>query len=524
MNHCRSWYILVDHSVYSSTYSGSRTDLNFTITQSFSSNQWHESTSQLLNLTGSGKWFGERLTLSRTNTPNFYADGIAEIVSHEASVSFANGASYVPISLLSLNPGTVPSPTTQNASHVGHSLINDLISQNNISSNSWGLHVGSGAFNITGSMYLGGYDQNRVIEAPAIFSSHKLTLTSITLGTTSGLSPWSSQELQQNYLRANGSTLDTLEASADPSVPYLYLPADTCSALASVLPIKPYSDLNLYSWDTSNSTYHDMISSPSFLNLTFPDSSHQPISIRLPLSLLNLTLDAPIVTTPTPYFPCRPSSPSLSTAWALGRAFLQAAYIGRDNDADVFWLAQAPGPKLPTTDPVVKTISSTDRTIAQYPAAPKWEDTWAGVLKPLTSASSSSSPSPSTSSSSSPAPSSPQPLTPAAKAGIAIGALAAAALLCLLIFIIFRRRKRGQQSPTSLPPLKRYAAELMQPGPSNDWGYHARNKAPGAIEARHEAPGGWQPAEVEGSGIVGKWMAGQGLVEVQGSKRFGGER
>ena len=516
----------------SSTYSGSRTDLNLTKTQKYSSNQWHAPTSQNLNLTGSGNWFGERITLRRDNPPSdFFADNVTEIVSHNASISFANGTSYVPISLLSLNPGTVSSPTTLNASAVGYSLLSESALDRNIPSNSWGLHIGSGAFNITGSMYFGGYDQNRVIEEPATFSDNVLSLTSITLGTISGVSPWDSQDLSQNYLKANGSIVNTLQAAVDPSLPYLYLPADTCLALARVLPIRLDTGLNLYIWDTSRSGYNDIISSPSFLNFTFSDSSQKPVSIKVPFSLFNLTLDTPITTTPTPYFPCMSSSPSNLEPWSLGRAFLQAAYIGQNNDAKVFWLAQAPGPKLPTTSPIVKTISSSDKTILKYSGAPSWEDTWSEVLKPLT-ASSATNGSPSTASGNEPSPSpSNSSLSSGAKAGIAVGVIIGVLLLAIfaLLTIRYRRQQRSssekgsRKRPQSFQP---HGAELVQPGPHNDWGFP--NKASGmeqtgnpppfhaSSRVRHETHG-WNPTEVSGDAL------GQRVVEVQGDDGFRGE-
>ena len=442
---------------------------------------------------------------------------ISEIVSHNSSITFPNGTSYVPISLLSLNPQTVPNPSTLNASKVGFSLLGMLDFQNNISSKSWGLHVGSGAFNITGSMYFGGYDQNRVIERPATFTNNTIELNSITLGTTSGVSPWTNGELNENFLKANGSIVDTLPATADPSVPYLYLPGDTCSALASALPVVLNTDLDLYLWDTSSTAYSDIVSSPSFLNFTFAPSSGEPISIKVPFALLNLTLDFPVVPAPTPYFPCRPSSPSIPDPWRLGRAFLQAAYIGQNNDADVFWLAQAPGPNLPTTDPVVKTIASTDRSIAQYsPGAPKWEDTWSDVLKPLTS----TSPATGNSTNSPPPPATDSSLSGGAKAGIAVGVIIGVFLLALLAFLVIRHRRRQQQTPGAAanapvpPPKDVHGMESMQPGQYNDWVYG--NKTPGMAQGSHpplsytqpnvthEAPHGWQPTEVPGDSVVNR--------------------
>jgi hypothetical protein len=70
------------------------------------------------------------------------------------------------------------------------------------------------------------------------------------------------------------------------------------------------------------------MSSPSALKFSFnTDSGNGDISV--PFALLNLTLDYPLVSTPTQYFPCASYTPSDDSLYHLGRALLQAVFLGQ---------------------------------------------------------------------------------------------------------------------------------------------------------------------------------------------------
>jgi hypothetical protein len=85
----------------------------------------------------------------------------------------------------------------------------------------------------------------------------------------------------------------------------------------------------LYFWDTTHSTYNLIASSPAFLSFTFRlnSSLSQNLTINVPFALLNLALASPIVDEPTQYLPLRPGQ-GPGGIYGLGRAFLQAAFIG----------------------------------------------------------------------------------------------------------------------------------------------------------------------------------------------------
>ncbi|KAL9633440.1 MAG: hypothetical protein Q9164_004695 [Protoblastenia rupestris] len=108
-------------------------------------------------------------------------------------------------------------------------------------------------------------------------------------------------------------------------------------------------------------------------------------TVVIPFALLNLTLTPPLVKAPTSYFPCRPyqvsssgNADSRTLQYYLGRAFLQGAFVGQNWDTGSYFLAQAPGPRLPESQVVI--IDSDDTSILAIEDAPVWEDTWKGVL------------------------------------------------------------------------------------------------------------------------------------------------
>lgn len=314
-----------------------------------------------------------------------------------------------------------------------------------IPSTSYGLQVGSVYPNVSGSLVLGGYDSARCLTEPLISDSQSVTLTGISLNVSSGGYAYenASSIPIQNLLRANGSAVEKLEVYPDPGVPYLYLPQDTCDAIAAHLPVTYNADFNLYLWNTSSSSYTDIISSPHYLEFMFSGGSSGPSSttINIPFALLNLTLGTPLVSSDTQYFPCSPWTPS-SAGYYLGRSFLQGALLAQNWNTSTLFLAQAPGPGV--TDTYIKTIAYTDTTISLAGSQPSWDSTWSSTLKALpvntnstTSGTTSGTTSKSSTSSS---------LSGGAIAGIVIGVIALLALIAVLVFFVRRRGRRNQAS------------------------------------------------------------------------------
>ena len=407
-------------------------------------------TGELLNTTESaGYWHEESIAISDYGDPNWYwAPGLSQVTSTLTNAFFPNGSSYVPLSLFTLDPAEVYLPNDPNNTVTFVSLLNDMytLSPTRITSMSWGMHIGSYAQKIDGSLVIGGYDQARIIGNPGTFSNSGVNLSSITLGSSTGGFNWTTDILRHDFLSSQGSdstinsvtgTSNSINVSLVSGAPYLYLPNSVCSSLASVLPISYNAGLNLYTWNTNDTSYKSIVTSPTYMNFTFTDSRNTPLSVNLPFALLNLTLDAPLVQKPTPYFPCSPNN----STFGLGRAFLQGAFVGMNYNSSTFWLAQAPGPNLPAPGSAIKPIETSDMTLAPNPNGPSWEETWREVWFPANGTGA-----PAVSGIASGDATSSNQLSGGAIAGIVVGMIVFTTLVLLLAM---RYRRRMQQSSAS---------------------------------------------------------------------------
>ncbi|RDW73415.1 hypothetical protein BP6252_07322 [Coleophoma cylindrospora] len=271
----------------------------------------------------------------------------------------------------------------------GTMLPSGLFAAGLVPSNSYGLHIGSVALSIPASLYIGGYDQTRVLgqvtTQPYGLNFLPIDLLDIGIGVAVGDSPFDFSSRGGLLAKGNSTIGSALQVHVDSVPPYLYLPQSTCDALALNLPVTFSPDYNIYFWNTSDPLYEKIISSPSYLGFTFRlnNSISQNMTINVPFSLLNLTLTAPLVSEPTQYFPCSPVTDS--SPYMLGKAFLQAAFVGvtwQTNDDGVWFLAQAPGPNTPTPSlGVVTTIAPADKFIVA--SENSWIDTWSHTWTPI---------------------------------------------------------------------------------------------------------------------------------------------
>ncbi|KAL8758810.1 MAG: hypothetical protein Q9199_001221 [Rusavskia elegans] len=326
--------------------------------------------------------------------------------------------------------------------NVNASLIPSALKiSGDISTNSFGLHIGSVAMGIPLSLWLGGYDSSRVlgpVSSQPYFQDPCITdLLDIGIGVDNGASPFPFPEKQGILRQGNGSMDDSIQVSLNPLAPYLHLPQSTCDAIASYLPVSYQNEYKLYFWNTQDPRYEPLVKSPAYLSFTFRATSlpQAKLTIKVPFQLLNLTLRAPMIDTPTQYFPCQSPQADGRTA-SLGRAFLQAAFIGINWDADnaEWWLAQAPGPDTGRT-PQQEQFSNPFRS-----STATWSDSWKGHWTPLRETISTvNSTSPSITSDAA-APNA--GLSTGAKAGIGVGCAAAVvALVAGLSLLCFRRSR-----------------------------------------------------------------------------------
>ena len=352
-----------------------------------------------LNVQGTAKIYLED-TQILTSTPIIQNSSF--LVMSDVDCTLPNGTVY-PVTLGTLSFGA-PSVNQSFGGGVDGSInatfpTSGLFLSGQIPSASISWHAGSASLDIVPSLIYGGYDQNRVIE-PVITLSNQppngperppfmATLLDISIAVAEGGSPFPYSSKRGLLQTTEKSSAGGTEVSIDSSSPYLSLPPPTCDAITADLPVHLDPGTGLYLWDTNDPNYAALVNSASYLSFTFQNNGNPAnVSINVPWKLLNLTLSAPILGTPTPYFPCYRYDGLVSgkTQYTLGRAFLQAAFFGvnwRPQTSDGSWfLAQAPGPNVGTTN--LRSIHDGDTTLAG--SSMTWEQSWKNRWTPLAGA------------------------------------------------------------------------------------------------------------------------------------------
>ena len=381
---------------------------------------------------------------------------------YAAFIIYPDGTHYRPqVGQLALGSPTVYQSFNlgPDKSFINGSLVPGYLWANKvIPSSSYGLHIGSAALELPLSLWIGGYDQSRIlgfIESYDVEDNlFAIDLLDIGIGVNHGGSPFSYSTRKNILAENNSSMLNALSIVMNPAAPYLALPKSTCMAIAKDLPVTFNAKYELYFWNVDDPQYARIVTSPTYLSFTFraSDSSKMNLTIKVPFRLLNLTLEAPLIRKPTPYFPCQP--PQLSSQYSLGRAFLQAAFIGVNwNQGSGKWfLAQAPGPNPGLTS-----------SAALYPfsnfssSSSIWSDTWNGHWTPLpettdTSAPKSTSTQNTETSNTTRAKMTTGTLTGEAKVGMGIGSAALVLFSISIFFFLRRRRARKVTAPVSAWP------------------------------------------------------------------------
>lgn len=342
----------------------------------------------------------------------------------------------------------------------GTQLSSAIYSAGRTSSISYGMHVGSVALGIPGSLSMGGYDSSRVlgpVSSQAYIIDHlPIDLLDIGIGVAEGGSPFDFDS-KEGLLHVGNSTMGVaLSVQVEAPIPYIYLPQSTCDAITKNLPVTYQPKLGLYFWNTNDPKYNAIVSSPAFLSFTFRANSSitQNFTINVPFALLNLTLTAPITTSPTAYLPLRPII-TPAGSYALGRAFMQAAFVGVNfqtalpgNGNGAWFLAQAPGPNTPSQNPTTN-IAIGDTIITG--SSNSWVESWKGAWTVIANGSTPSTPSrPSTNGTAGASGPSDTTLPDASHSGVSTGAIAGIAIgavavlaICVAGAVLFYRRRRN---------------------------------------------------------------------------------
>lgn len=389
-----------------------------------------------------------------SETSLFIANATIKLVEEE-SIGLPSGLTYSPpVGMVSL--GGSRRHATYDENVIGAVLPGRLAAQNIIASNSFGLHYGSADLKLGGSLVWGGYDKSRLIGEVGAFDVFEPgvrdllvpPLTDVQIGVLEGASPFS-EESYSNLLLFNDSTKAMQPAIINPIVPYIFMSPATCDSIAEHLPVTLQPRLGLYTWNVEDPQFARIVNSPAYLAFVFsnnrPGTTNGNLTIRVPFSLLNLTLEPPIVPSRQLYFPLRPfhSLDGLENYY-LGRAFLQAAFLGVNWDQETYFLVQAPGPDVEPQD--VQQVTRTDTTLESR-SANELMNSWRRHLTPLQASRNDSS---NTTTSSGPVPTASESrLSNGVVAGIAIAAIASALGVLLGGIFLYRRKcnvSEAQQS------------------------------------------------------------------------------
>jgi hypothetical protein len=340
-------------------------------------------------------------------------------------------------------------------------IAGSLYNRSIIPSYSYGLHIGSAALNYSGSLILGGYDKGRIIGPYTSYAGFMTTLLDISIDVETGPSPFSSGNASKLLTNVLGQPT-SLSVKPDPMPPGLHLPAQTCSNLAQKLPVYYDQTTNYYLWNTSDRSYEQIINSPAYLGFHFNPApgDEANVTIKVPFKLLNLTLTSPVVTHPVQYFPCIPFDRTPADQWRLGRAFLQAAFLGYNTHTNTMWLSQAPGPGVSNQglgfEP--QDIANSATTLDVHNNETLFADSWAGHWATIdaTEPSNSTSTNPSEPTSTDVISRHQTSITGGTIGGAVVGAVAVIAIIGGIMFCLSRKRSKQsahEQAPTEDPEI-----------------------------------------------------------------------
>lgn len=128
-------------------------------------------------------------------------------------------------------------------------------------------------------------------------------------------------------------------AVLDTAVPELWLPHNVCDQIASVLNLTYHEDSGRYTITAAAHNALQSLNGSLRFRIGVNLYTNPAITIEIPYKAFDLEASWPIFNTTTRYFPLRKTTNK--TQYALGRVFLQEAYLVVDWERDVFMLSQA---------------------------------------------------------------------------------------------------------------------------------------------------------------------------------------
>ena len=413
---------------------------------------WQWSSQDALNMSGVAKDTVDTMVLSSTQFGPFTITNTTISAVNRSQIELPDGTSYsIEVGTLSLGAPGKNGYQSISGSLWGQTIPGQLATEEAISSNSVGLHIGSASLNQAGSLTYGGYDKSRVLGDVGAFdlgSGNEMlpSLLDIELDVENGTSPFGADGVTR-LLKLNESFNGVQPAVINPVIPYLFISPQTCAAIAQNLPVTFQQEIGLYTWNTADPQYRSIVSSPSYLGFVFQNTGTGNLTIKVPFQLLNLTLEPPIVSSPKQYFLCRPFHANDGSGnYFLGRAFLQAAFIRINWENSKWFMAQAPGPGVGATD--AQEIGPNDTSINSDHIS-NFAATWSKDWTPLSQSSNASSNNTSSSNASNsigvPKTSPRRGLSHKAKVGVGVGVSVGALAIAGFALLIYLRRMRKER-------------------------------------------------------------------------------
>ncbi|RDW70342.1 hypothetical protein BP5796_08739 [Coleophoma crateriformis] len=212
------------------------------------------------------------------------------------------------------------------------SFVENLRAGGMIPSTSWSYTAGNlyGLNRVAGSLTFGGYDSSRFVANNLTwpFNGDAIRDLTVKIGSVTSINSTSSSLLLSS----------PISAFIDSSLPHLYLPQSACDQFSNIFGLTWDVDLEVY---LVNETQHGLnVAHDLSIIFTLVDaSSTASANITLPYAAFDLTMTAPLVSSPTRYFPLKIAANE--SQYTLGRVFLQEAYVTADYDRREFKVSQS---------------------------------------------------------------------------------------------------------------------------------------------------------------------------------------
>ena len=251
--------------------------------------------------------------------------------------------------------GLLPLPLNFSETISSPSLLSALKDEGHIPSLAYGYQAGAPyrETKIPASLILGGYDLSR--------SSKPLEVDINTSDMTRALMVGLQDIVVTNTLNGTLSLVENerILAPIDSSVPEIWLPKSVCDRFESAFGLQYHDGTGRYVLtDLARNQLRELDPTLTFTIGTNAVTGGNTTVIQIPYEAFDLQAGYPIFANATNYFPIRRADNE--SQYAIGRVFLQEAYIGVDYESGIFNVSAARWDEL---EPEIVTISGRDRDV-----------------------------------------------------------------------------------------------------------------------------------------------------------------